>query len=359
MAIQMDKQNDLSESPDQYQGHFPSLKIRDINSDILQHQGIATSFALITERFDYNRKQVEFDFLDGKQRWQITLGTKESLFWFRDRSPHMHDYLEIMLVLSGSVLNEVEQESFIYTAGQGCIMNVNIHHRELPIADAELLFICIRKDLIRELIGSMKEDSSRLNDPSLFTFLLSSAGISETGAFQRQYWDFSPVDLDAADSDAQRLLCTARTALQEKRPGCGYLVRASILNFLAALCKPSQYRLQSTSSAQEHADFLVSKLDFLITASHGRINEHELEMQLSYHRDYLNRLYRQKTGQSISKACKQAMLMEAKRLLRDTGLSIEEIMEHLQLKGRGYFFSAFRNDTGMTPREYRTRNKSE
>lgn len=48
-------------------------------------------------------------------------------------------------------------------------------------------------------------------------------------------------------------------------------------------------------------------------------------------------------------------LQDACFQLRHSDRSIDEIMDLLGITGRGYFFSLFRQETGMTPKQYRTK----
>ncbi len=78
-----------------------------------------------------------------------------------------------------------------------------------------------------------------------------------------------------------------------------------------------------------------------------------MEKKLAYNGDYLNRIYRQLKGRSISDACREVRLQDACFLLRHSEKSIDEIMDMLGITGRGYFFLLFQKETGMMPKQYR------
>jgi AraC-like DNA-binding protein/mannose-6-phosphate isomerase-like protein (cupin superfamily) len=331
--------------------HFPRMKINNLHSSVLQQHNIVSPLTIITETFDAGERRIMVEMLDNETRLQKTFGPREYEL-FLTRPPHTHNYLELMIVLSGSIQNEIEQETFTYRAGQGCIMNKNIRHREIPEADAEVLFLELREEFVRELLQAEKTERTSLKDKEFTTFLETSS-IGDEKSYRRHYWDFSPVSMDKSILKAQELVCASISSLRTHRPGNSYLIRGAILNYLSELCDPSVYRLQSFSSDIGHTDFLVSKIEFLISATHGRIGQKELEEQLSYQGDYLNRIYKRKRGKSISAASKEVLIEQAKELLRETDWSVEEIIEYLHVTSRGFFFSSFQKAVGMSPREYR------
>lgn len=68
---------------------------------------------------------------------------------------------------------------------------------------------------------------------------------------------------------------------------------------------------------------------------------------------YLSRLYKGKTGQSVSGYIFRTRLERACQLLRKTQDKISEIAKKTGFASAGYFSSSFRREYGQTPQEYR------
>ncbi|MBW7454374.1 AraC family transcriptional regulator, partial [Paenibacillus sepulcri] len=68
---------------------------------------------------------------------------------------------------------------------------------------------------------------------------------------------------------------------------------------------------------------------------------------------YLSRLYKQKTGHSITDSITTRKITEAKRLLTETNRKIQEIGEQIGYGSPSYFSRFFKRETEMTPQEYR------
>jgi len=68
---------------------------------------------------------------------------------------------------------------------------------------------------------------------------------------------------------------------------------------------------------------------------------------------YLSTLFKKETGQNFSEFLIECRLNEAKKLLRETTLTINEITEHIGYGDSKYFSKLFVKNIGLTPSEYR------
>lgn len=68
---------------------------------------------------------------------------------------------------------------------------------------------------------------------------------------------------------------------------------------------------------------------------------------------HLNRIIHSMTHQSLSKIIQDRLILEAKRLLNFTNLSIKQISEVLGFEDAAYFARCFRRETGLAPSEFR------
>ena len=343
---------DLSRELNSIASQFSRQTVQQIDNALHQQQ-MSPLFNLIIESFcpDKNTGHIESLNKDGCIVHNMTPSQYQ---FFVDRPPHSHAYIELMIVLSGSVLNQIGGESFLYHSGQGCIMNTNIHHKEIPVGNAKVLFIELKPEEITELLMIMDMENTTLKNSEFMNFLIVSSAPDSPNNFTKQYWSFVPVVNEAVIQQKLYVLCEeAVNSLRQNRPGKVYLLQAALLGFLQDLCDSSLFTLQTFSSTLNHKEFLASKVELLIRASRGKISKAELEEKLSYNGTYLNRLLKQYRGKNISEYAKDVMLKEAKRLLKESDLSVDEIMRELRITSRGYFFSVFQKETGMTPKEYR------
>ena len=69
--------------------------------------------------------------------------------------------------------------------------------------------------------------------------------------------------------------------------------------------------------------------------------------------NYLNSLCKKRAGKSAGELIRQRILLEAKRLLAHTELSVSEVAVQLQFEDNSYFGRFFRKYTGMSPGTFR------
>ena len=107
---------------------------------------------------------------------------------------------------------------------------------------------------------------------------------------------------------------------------------------------------QTRISNEERLFYQVSQL---LQNRKGRISRGELEAELNYNSDYINRVVKKHTGRTLSDYSRSFLLKEAADLLKNTDKRVGEICEELGYTNRSHFNRLFIERFGMTPTEYR------
>jgi len=81
-------------------------------------------------------------------------------------------------------------------------------------------------------------------------------------------------------------------------------------------------------------------------------------VQLNITPNHLNAICKKKSGKSAGELIRQRVLLEAKRLLAHTTLSVAEIAYKLNFDDNSYFGRYFKKYTGMTPETFRTKQNT-
>lgn len=93
------------------------------------------------------------------------------------------------------------------------------------------------------------------------------------------------------------------------------------------------------------------------SASHATpLTEYASKLNIS--KDYLHKTVKQHTGKTPLAWITEAVILQAKVLLSNTDLSINEIAFKVGINDPSYFSRLFRKHTGITPQEYRKIQKS-
>lgn len=133
--------------------------------------------------------------------------------------------------------------------------------------------------------------------------------------------------------------------------------RRSVEHLLLSL----HYRIVDSSASSHHPKGRKEELFRLFIK---QLNTHSGKHDLSFYAErmnispqYLSRLVFEASGTAASDWINRAVTMQAKLLLRSSGLTIEQIAEELNFSTTPYFCRFFKREVGNTPAKYRTTQK--
>ena len=78
-----------------------------------------------------------------------------------------------------------------------------------------------------------------------------------------------------------------------------------------------------------------------------------LAEQFGYSEYYFSRKFHEETAMTLNQYLMKQKIEKAKLMLKNTSLSIQDITDKLNFCSPSYFGKQFRQETGMTPLEYR------
>lgn len=93
--------------------------------------------------------------------------------------------------------------------------------------------------------------------------------------------------------------------------------------------------------------------DYIDEHARENIRVNDVAAQVGLNPDYVSRKFKEETGLSIGDYLKEAKVSEAKSLLKYSGLSLAEISEVLSFSSQSFFSAVFKQQTGLTPRQFR------
>ncbi|WP_455619270.1 helix-turn-helix domain-containing protein [Eisenbergiella sp.] len=336
-----------------------NLVIRNPDSNILQLYELHTPFMILLETCHEQKDFISMHQITHECCYSSHLSFTGNSSLLK-RPLHQHSCFEIMYVLSGSVTNHVENQTFTYGPGQCCIMNKNIKHCEDFSGDFQVVFFMFQDGFLEQLMTEYGEEALTADSLSevnpIYQLYLDSK--NKNRQFDKVYLDYLPViPAENVLDKLNPLFNFLVTEIQETKPGSFFFLKGTFARFLHLLHTPSLYcmaRVQSDSSSQE---YIFSKVTHIMEASHGRSTREYLEKQLHYNGEYLNRIVKKYTGKTILEFGQEIYLQKAKRLLLDTDMSISEIIAELGFSNRSHFYRVFQKAFGETPLDYRRRHE--
>ncbi len=151
-------------------------------------------------------------------------------------------------------------------------------------------------------------------------------------------------------------------ALEALRLGVDdYLLKPLPYDELAAILKRVEEKLENEDGGvlnmedMENSAQIVEQVKKLISdnLSEGNLQRDELAAMVHISPGHLGRVFKKETGMSISAYITKKRIAVAKQLLTKTSLSVTRISERVGISYSSYFTKVFREQTGLTPQEYR------
>lgn len=104
----------------------------------------------------------------------------------------------------------------------------------------------------------------------------------------------------------------------------------------------------------EDGDIIAKIKNYVQNHLQEPITREELAQKLGMNADYMAKLFKQKTGELLSNYITRQKLFRAKDLLLNSTLSVSQIAVTVGFHNFSYFSKCFRDETGISPRQYRS-----
>lgn len=329
------------------------LTYHNFGSDVSEFLEIGMPYMIMYESLDLKHdRAIMFEFTESMKNYIYS--SFSELLTLGSRPLHSHDFYELTIVLSGEVKLQIENEIVVYHAGECCLCNKNIHHREIFDTDFELVLFMFKEEYIRSILEKdilYDESGTAYTNRTFFHHLFAqNQQISFYSA--KEYIDFRVRD----SYDPNRffeLLNAILLEINERQSGKSYMMQGYFCRFISLIQDENSYRIESHQAKLSKEETLLYQVSLLLEQQNGRVSRKEMEQTLNYNSDYLNRIVKKYTGKTLSEYGKIFLLKEAAQMLKNTDMKIEEICEALGYTNRSFFNRLFIERYGMTPTKYR------
>jgi len=259
----------------------------------------------------------------------------------------LYDF-EIMYVSAGEMIVHFpdSDSAIVYLPGDLLFLNARETHRIEIASEEGARLIGIHFDFFDDFETTpdvyMVVDETNADD-----LLFAKRPVGENGesVFAPKY---SPVDADIVAW--MERICDEFTS---EAPGFEMACRGAMLLILASLERARNVSPRAVPPAYRQA---LSVLADEISADIGRPwTNARLARELNIGEDHFIRLFKAQYGVTPSRHIRELRHREAKKRLRETGLSIEQIGRSVGYDDLHHFSHAFKKWEGVSPREYRNR----
>ena len=263
---------------------------------------------------------------------------------FLPPSYHSHTYHEIKYVLEGTVALSLNGRSVVLEPGDFCFIAPGVPHScSVFNADTLLINIGIRSKALRDVFRHVFTAENPL---STFYNASGSEDIGIPAMFCRTNQDQELGDLVKVIYDYKA---------DKVREGYGeqigdMMVEQQLLLLLQRHTEDFSDGWKTVAYSRE--TFAV--LNY-ISQNAKDLTLSSLAQRFNYSESYMSRFIKQHTGLSFSELLKNARLDMAANLLRNTDLSVSNIIAEVGYTGKAHFYRIFQAKFGLTPAELRAK----
>lgn len=250
---------------------------------------------------------------------------------------HSHDYLELGYVQNGQLIHTFEGNTTIISPGDYYIVDYGKLHSYELIGDTPLSVLnCM---FIPRLFDETLSKKTQLNDISSNHLLKFNLHTLTTQASNIIFHDDSGY--------IRELLLRMAKEYEDKKLGYQEILRSHLITILIETIR----RLDNCVDFEN--DIVLKATQYMDTHFTEKALLQNLSKKYNYSLSYVSRIFKQETGKTIQQHLRSIRVHEACRLLANTTIKISAIAERIGYEDAKFFTKIFKEETGMTPREFR------
>jgi AraC family transcriptional regulator, transcriptional activator of pobA len=254
---------------------------------------------------------------------------------FSVKYPHRHDFFEVLYLQKGSGYHVIDGNKYEIKPPCVFFMSPGQAHKLELSHDIEGYIYIFTADFY---LLNRSNQNSLIEYPFFYTI----------------HQDNPPLLLENGN-DIQFLESLFRqsiTEINQKGDQAIEMLR-SILDLILTTCA-SRYQANENLINKGKGQILVKRFFHLIEENNQKnLSLSDYAGMIGITSNHLTQIVKLLTGKTSSQIIKAKQLLEIKRLLVHTNLSVSEIANQLNFEDQSYFTKFFKRETGLTPLQYR------
>lgn len=257
---------------------------------------------------------------------------------FSVKYPHRHDFFEILFLKKGSGFHVIDANNYEIKPPCVFFMSPGQAHKFEFSNDIEGYIFIFTADFY---LINKNNQNSLIEFPFFFTL----------------QQDNPPVILSKKDDVhfLESLFVRAIAELKENRTGAIDVLR-SALDLILTTCA-TNYGLVESMSGKGKGQILVKRFYSLVEDNHQKnLSIRQYAEILAVSPNHLSQTLKKLTGRTAIQIIKSKQILEIKRLLVHTNMTVSEIATQFNFFDQSYFSKFFKRETGMLPLQYRSKH---
>lgn len=259
-------------------------------------------------------------------------------------------FIRIIYVLSGALELQINNKTLHYSAG--CLIMANewtkVEYRQYSPdkqkAEAEVVSFLFKKEYFTEnVLNQLVEDSL------MYRFFVENVK-SSTKKSNFFVFEFEPNQ----DIHFYAMLLLKQVVKMKYKHN---KITKSAFNLLVTEIGSLSEKHLKLKDSTLSSSILIYQIISDIEVDYRDITLRKLADKYYFHPNYLSSFIKEETGKTFSELILNCRLKSACTYLKQTNLSVQEIIEEIGYSDKTYFYMIFKKEYGITPKEYRRRSK--
>ncbi len=254
---------------------------------------------------------------------------------------HSHNYVEMIYVYEGAYSQNINGEKVSLKQGECCMLNQNIKHRDEPIYSGDtVLFLSFSNKIfnkyLKEYINENKIIYEFINEKN------------EDERLVNQYILFK----DGNNEAFNKILRHIVYEYFNKDIGTNYIIMGYIARLFNLLSTDYNEHVVIKDNAKKE-NIIFEQIEKYVDENISEVSREKIAENLHYNANYINTIIKINRGITYSEYIANKRLEASIELLKDSNISINNIIREVGYINKSYFYKLFLAKFGVTPKEFR------
>jgi AraC-like DNA-binding protein/mannose-6-phosphate isomerase-like protein (cupin superfamily) len=264
---------------------------------------------------------------------------------FADMPLHLHSFIEINYVYSGTCKQTINGKELVLTQGQVCMLGVDVPHSILTLGDNDILINIIMK---KETFSGFF--MGRLGKSGIVSNFLANA-VSENQRHDH-YILFHSEDNENLQYIIKNMMCE----FFDEQDYSIEMVQSYLPVMLTELMRVYQLDKNFELTRVSGKANIIEILHY-IEKYYKDCSLTSLAERFNFNPNYLGNMLKERTGKTFSEFVQIQRMIRASVLLKNTTKSMEDIAFEIGYESSSFFYRKFKLHFGRTPSQYRSKGK--
>lgn len=254
---------------------------------------------------------------------------------------HSHNYVEMIYVYEGTYSQNINGEKVTLKQGECCMLNQNIKHRDESIYSGDtILFLSFSNKIfdkyLKEYIKENKIIYEFINEKN------------EDERLVNQYILFK----DGNNEAFNKILRHIVYEYFNKDIGTNYIIMGYIARLFNLLSNDYNEHVVIKDNAKKE-NIIFEQIEKYVDENINEVSREKIAENLHYNANYINTIIKINRGITYSEYIANKRLEASIELLKDSNISINNIIREVGYINKSYFYKLFLAKFGVTPKEFR------